>query len=345
MNISHYCNIEPKLNPVSFFGCCIREHQDVLVIGARCGSPFDPVAPGFVDIYINRKYVQSLKGNNHGERFGVSIALNSLYLCIGAYRENTNGLEGGSVYVFKRMNNHYEFVTLLLAPDKSDKDYFGYNISIDKNYLVIGAYAKKISGFEDGKVYVFDLKSNQCISQIQNENPIKNENFGRSVYIYNNKIYIGSHKHDKNGKVFVHDLSGNFLEYLQYNNTKKFGNSIYVNEQYLIVGAYETSNRGSVCIYNTRDNSWKMITSDCNNSYFGGTISVSNNILVIGSYRYGEQEQGAVFIYNLENFEMKKILNPINNANDWFGYSVFLNGANLYVGSVKNNLVYHYILN
>lgn len=344
MNIKPYCIIEPKSYPVSFFGCCIRAFEDVLVIGARCGSPYDPVAPGFVDIYINEVYVQTLFGKTLGERFGVSIALNAEYLCIGAYRENTNGIEGGSVYVYKRVNNYYKFNSLLFAPDKKEKDYFGYNISIEDNYLVVGAYAKNLIGSEDGKVYIFNLDSNECISQIINNFSIKNENFGRSVYIYNKKIFVGSPKNNENGKIFVYDLDGKLLEVLESNDTKRLGNSICINEKFVIAGAYETKGKGSVCIYDVASKTWKMIFSDCNKSYFGGSISVSNDMLSIGSYRYGNNEQGSVFIYNLTNDEMNEISNPNGNSNDWFGYSVFLNNKKLYIGSVKNNLLYVYKL-
>ena len=89
MHISPLSKIYPQQSPVSFFGCCIRNYNDVLAIGARYGSPYDPVGPGFVDVYINGQYSQTLQGAAHGERFGVSIALNEQYLCIGAYRENT----------------------------------------------------------------------------------------------------------------------------------------------------------------------------------------------------------------------------------------------------------------
>ena len=344
MHISTLSKIYPQQSPVSFFGCCIRNYNDVLAIGARCGSPYDPVGPGFVDVYINGQYSQTLQGEAHGERFGVSIALNEQYLCIGAYRENTGAESGGSVYVYKRNGNKYGLLNLLYAPDKRHKDYFAYNIAIEGKTLVIGAYAKNIIGGEDGKAYVFDLDHNKCVSEISNIHPIINENFGRAVCIYDNKIYIGSHKRNKKGSIYEYDSNGNLLNIFEHPNTKGFGNSIYVDADYVITGAYESQDNGSVCIYDKKLNKWKNITIDGNGSFFGGSISVSKNIIAIGSYRYGQKERGAVFLYNItENKIIDKIIPEIGTA--WFGYSVHLNKNKLFVGSVKENLVYTYALN
>ena len=341
MNMKSYSKVLPHTHPVSFFGCCIRTFDDVTVYGARCGSPYDPVGPGYVEIYINDQYVQTLTGNKFGERFGVSIALNEQYLCVGAYRENTIADNGGSVYVYKRQGTLYELVCLLYAPDKAEKDYFGYNIAIEQNLLVVGAYAKNMVGGEDGKAYLFDLEKQECIANFTSPYPTKNENFGRAVAIFDKTIYVGSHKRNKQGTIFVFDVESNLLEKLQVHGTKGFGNSICVNDNYVMVGAYETNDNGSVCVFDRVKQTWQTITKGSVNSFFGGSLSNCGNFLAIGSYRYGKNEQGAVFIYNLESNRIEQTILP-DPDKDWFGYSIHLNDRNLLVGSVKENIVYCY---
>ena len=341
MNTKNYSKILPLAYPVSFFGCCIRKHKDVTVYGARCGSPYDPVGPGYVDVYIDDVHVQTLQGNTFGERFGVSIALNDQYLCIGAYRENTVANNGGSVYVYKRKGALYELVCLLYAPDKAEKDYFAYNIAIEKNLLLVGAYAKNIVNGEDGKAYLFDLDIQECIANFVSPYPIQNENFGRAVAIFDKTVYIGSHKRNKQGSVFVFDLEEKLIEELQVEGTKGFGNSICVNKEYIMIGAYETNNNGSVCIFDRNSHNWQTITRGENNSFFGGSISNYDNLLAIGSYRYGDNERGAVFVYNLDTNQIEETIIPEPDK-DWFGYSIHLNNRDLLVGSVKENIVYRY---
>ncbi len=343
MNIQNFSKTFPSHHPVSFFGCCIRKHKDVTVIGARCGSPYDPVGPGYVDIYIDDKYTQTLKGNVLGERFGVSIALNEQYLCVGAYRENTGADNGGSVYVYRRYGALYELVCLLYAPDKAEKDYFGYNIAIENNLLVVGAYAKNVIGGEDGKAYVFNIDDQVCYLKLQSHDPQVNANYGRAVAIHKGLIYIGCHKHNKQGCIHVYDTWGRYVTELSVPNTKGFGNSIQVTDKYIIVGAYETNDNGSVCIYSKKTCEWKLISNHSKKTYFGGSLSVDKNKVAIGSYRYGPDEQGAVFLYDLDTEILEEIPNPTNQQ-DWYGYSVYVKDNLLYVGSVKDNCVYTYDL-
>ena len=149
---------------------------------------------------------------------------------------------------------------------------------------------------------------------------------------------------NKKGSIYEYDSNGNLLNIFEHPNTKGFGNSIYVDADYVITGAYESQDNGSVCIYDKKLNKWKNITIDGNGSFFGGSISVSKNIIAIGSYRYGQKERGAVFLYDVtENKIIDKIIPEIGTA--WFGYSVHLNKNKLFVGSVKENLVYTYTLN
>ena len=65
---------------------------------------------------------------------------------------------------------------------------------------------------------------------------------------------------------------------------------------------------------------------------------MSKNIIAIGSYRYGQKERGAVFLYDVtENKIIDKIIPEIGTA--WFGYSVHLNKNKLSVGSVKASFI------
>ena len=131
------------------------------------------------------------------------------------------------------------------------------------------------------------------------------------------------------------------LKELQVEGTKGLGNSICANKEYIKIGAYETNNNGSVCIYDRNEHSWQTITKGENNSFFGGSISNYDNLLAIGSYRYGDNERGAVFVYNLDTNQVEETIIPEPDK-DWFGYSIHLNNSDLLVGSVKENIVYRY---
>ena len=326
-------HINPSSSPSSFYGCCIRTLDNILVIGARCGSPYEPVGPGFVEIYQDGVLTQTIHGTQHGERFGVAIEINEQYLCIGAYRQGTRALNGGSVYIYTKHDNQYVFNHLVYAEDKSEKDYFGYNISLHNNMLAIGAYAKNIIGGEDGKVYLYNLTQKKFIDSYFGSNPIKNENFGRFVHLDNDKLYISAHK---SNRVYVY--ADNELSNRIYapDNAKGFGNSIYTFQDYVVIGAYSTDNVGAVYIYKN----YKLIKTlkgTTHNGYFGGSIAGYNNDIIIGCYRANKNENGSIFLYNLISGKLIEHINPEPSKKHWFGYSVHIDKDNFYIGSVQYN--------
>lgn len=324
--------INPSSEPSSFYGCCIRTHDDLLIVGARCGSPYDPVGPGFVEIFKDGKLIQTLHGKKHGERFGVSIEVNDKYLCIGAYREGTRARNGGSVYVYTRKNDWYIFDHIVVGYDKTEDDYFGYNISLDDKYLAVGAYAKDYIGGEDGKVYLYNLDQRTCNNIFVNTAPVKDENFGRFVHLDNENLYVSAHKQNK---VFVYNDSI-FSHVLSPEGAKGFGNSIYTYKDYVIIGAYSTDDVGAVYIYknNTLIDTLKGNTK---NGYFGGSISGYKGNILIGCYRANKNENGSIFLYNLKTKKLVEYTNPEDSKKHWFGYSVYIDKQNFYVGAVQYN--------
>jgi hypothetical protein len=326
-------HINPSSSPSSFYGCCIRTLDNILVIGARCGSPYDPVGPGFVEIYQDGVLAQTIHGTQHGERFGVAIEINEQYLCIGAYRQGTRALNGGSVYIYTKHNNEYVFDHLVYAEDKSEKDYFGYNISLCNDQLAIGAYAKDIVGGEDGKVYLYNLKHKTFTNAFCRNSPIKDENFGRFVHLDNDKLYVSAHKSNNVDIYTNNELSGSICA---PENAKGFGNSIYTYKDYVVIGAYSTDNVGAVFVYKN----YKLIKTlkgNTPNGYFGGSINGHNDKIIIGCYRANENENGSIFLYDLESKELIEHTNPKLSKKHWFGYSVYIDSTNFYVGAVQYN--------
>lgn len=323
-------HIRPSYSPGSFYGCCIRTHNDLLIVGARCGSPYEPVGPGFVEIFKDDKLIQTLHGTQHGERFGVAIEVNDKYLCIGAYREGTRAQDGGSVYVYTKQAGMYVFDHLIYAEDKSLKDYFGYNISLSGDILAIGAYAKDITGGEDGKVYLYNLKKKKFIDEFTNASPVKNENYGRFVHLDNNNLYISAHK---NNTVYVYN-ENKLTNTLFLPEAKGFGNSIYTYKNYTVIGAYSTDRTGAVYVY--KDNVLlDTIKGTTQNGFFGGSISGYKDQIIIGCYRANDNENGSVFLYNLFSKKLSEYQNPQSSKKHWFGYSVHINKDTFYVGAVQ----------
>jgi hypothetical protein len=96
-----------------------------------------------------------------GDSFGGSVSLFDDTAIIGAGGDDDNGAESGSVYVFIRTNDTWAQNAKLLASDGQKGDVFGFDVALDGDTALIGAYYDDDNGPDSGSAYVFIKKENQ----------------------------------------------------------------------------------------------------------------------------------------------------------------------------------------
>lgn len=123
-----------------------------------------------------------------------------------------------------------------------------------------------------------------------------------------------------------------------------FGNSISICENFIAVGDPYFNNTGSVYVYRKTNGAFDestefVIEADfpSNNQYFGYSVSVSNEFLVVGAIG-DSNDRGCVYVYeyNSSNGEWdlnSKIYSSDGKENDKFGYAVSLSGEYLAVSA------------
>ena len=89
-----------------------------------------------------------------GDRFGASIALDGDSAVIGARRDDDNGEDSGSAYVFTRTGGVWAEQAKLLASDGAADDGFG-SVALDGDTAMIGAWRDDDNGELSGSAYVF----------------------------------------------------------------------------------------------------------------------------------------------------------------------------------------------
>ena len=102
------------------------------------------------------------------------------------------------------------------AHGTSANDQFGYSVSVDGNYAIVGAYAEDDAGGTDsGKAYIFDVTTGSLLHTLHNPNAYStsaNDNFGTSVAISGNRVVVGAVREDDasgtdSGKVYLYNLN------------------------------------------------------------------------------------------------------------------------------------------
>ncbi|CAK8712594.1 hypothetical protein GMJAKD_01855 [Candidatus Electrothrix aarhusensis] len=201
--------------------------------------------------------------------FGCSVAIDGNIAVVGAYGEDGGAgnpvTDSGTVYVFERSGVNWQQVAKLRASDAQSYDWFGAQVAIDGNTIVVGAYYES-GGSGDpvdsaGAAYIFTRTGGswQQTAKLMASDAQAWDNFGRSIAIDGEKVFIGSYYEDggsgsplpEAGAVYAFTGSGSSWSQITKITASDaqaddyFGHSIAVSDDYTIIGSpYEDGGNG-----------------------------------------------------------------------------------------------------
>ena len=303
----------------------------------------------FADWSIEQKvFAEDGSGTDY---FGQSVSISGEYAVVGS---PFNNYPLGAAYLYKKINNQWFELEKIQGSDSTNVENFGSAVFINGDYMIISANQDCINS--SGNAYIY-YKNGENWIEVDTiaalGSPICDQ-YGRSVGISENGEYaiVGASSDDENG-----ESSGAVYVYQQVNSnwnlqTKimafdgeindSFGYSTFITNNYLFVGATNDCDNGedsgSVYIYENNGTTWeyhsKIIAShDTSNDRFGYSISVSDDLLIVGTYCY---DQGEAFIFKNENsiWIEESILTASDGFySDRFGCSVSISDNIIVVGA------------
>jgi len=367
------------------FGSTVVMNDDYILIGSynAQGVSLSDVGKVYVwkKSYSTFSEYQILAPNLQAAvmNFGSSVAIKDNFLMVGAPNRFFNSKEkAGSVYYYKYNGGTAKWGILNNGPYKEDEliehsspaafDRFGCSISIDGNYMIIGASGK--GGGGKGKACVYKYQSNNWVfvKDIVGSTSVNNDEFGHKVQVLGNLAYVSAPNHNTNrGIIYIFNRtnggSDNWGEIQKvvmesaYINTY-FGNDFSFGSSWGIIGSKRSDTlKGEAYFiyYNTSTERWgtqgisdyqpnqTVVASDGSaNDLFGYAVSLYGNDVIIGAYKKkgdGTNETGGAYIYKYtgENFwELHKQINANDMAqDDEYGISVFMHNRYAIVGSWK----------
>ena len=188
------------------------------------------------------------------DNFGNAADISDNYAVVAArYEDSSLGNNAGKVYVYDLETGN--LLTTIGNPKISgaSSDFFGWSVSIDGNYVGIGAYNSEVTGGStiSGIAYVYDVEGN-LIQTLDHPSPESGARFGDSVSISGNYIAVAaSYQDDANsnsGKVYVFDISTGSLV-TTIDNPNDYGTSdsdwfgfehaLAMSGNNILVGAYQ----------------------------------------------------------------------------------------------------------
>jgi hypothetical protein len=143
-----------------------------------------------------------------GDFFGETVSISGNYAIVGANGEDgaANGTaQSGAAYIFERNGSgNWIEQTILRASNLKTNNNFGYSVSIDGNYAIVGAYQEDGSStstaFNCGAAYIFERNTSTGVWSEQKilraSNFSKDDSFGNSVAISGDYAIVGAYGQD-----------------------------------------------------------------------------------------------------------------------------------------------------
>ncbi|AQT70064.1 GLUG domain protein [Anaerohalosphaera lusitana] len=185
-----------------------------------------------------------------GDEFGYSLCVDGSVAVVGAPGNDDAGSNSGSAYIFDTITGAQ--LAKITASDATEGDKFGYSVSMDDKFIIVGAHTKDSIGC----VYVFDHAGNQ-LRKLTPSDGRENQWFGISVAIEGNRAVIGSPGDSRKGwwvgSAYLFDIETG-VEVSKFTASKKatadlFGYSVGLGN-HPVVGAYSNdAYRGSVYLF------------------------------------------------------------------------------------------------
>ena len=153
------------------FGISVAVHSDTVVVGAHkydvddngtsipnAGSAYvftKPETGGWVNATETAKLIAS--DATRGDEFGIAVTIDGDTIVIGAYLDDDNGDNAGSVYVFTGDSNGWSQKTKLTGPSRGRDAWLGHSVAVAGDTVIAGADKSNISGPDSGAVYLWTV--------------------------------------------------------------------------------------------------------------------------------------------------------------------------------------------
>jgi hypothetical protein len=143
------------------FGFTVAISGDTIAVGARradLSSNMKDAGAAYI-YFVNEDSIEFItrltaSDANEGDEFGQSVAIAGDVIAVGAWKDDENYNETGSIYLFHKAGNRWIEAGKIIATDGKEGDEFGYSLAAFGNLMVTGAH---FAG-ESGAAYVLPVK-------------------------------------------------------------------------------------------------------------------------------------------------------------------------------------------
>ena len=309
-------------DPTIQFGAPVAIGDNVIVVGARCANAPDS-ASGAAHVYrydpntsswVYEAMLTASDGDG-GDAFGHSLAIDADVVVIGAVGDENQGLSSsGSAYVFRFDGVSWIEEAKLVDPYPVSLDALGASVAVRGDVILVGSPISTQDNANES-VLVFRYDGSTWMLEVElaaSDILMEQASFGCSVSLAEDVLLIGAFRADEfNGAAYVFRFDGDKWR-LEASlvpsdpDQGKFGLSVGfdIDGNTALIGAPADSTlgfmSGAAYVFRRDGQRWvettKLLPTDGNSSdLFGQSVSLSQDIAVVGARKEGEAGSAYVF--------------------------------------------------
>jgi len=332
------------------FGFSVAVGSGRIVVGAWNDADLGTDSGSAYIFDLNGTQLAKIKASDGAadDLFGVTVAIGSGRIVVGAEGDDDLGSSSGSAYIFDPNGTQ---LAKIKASDGAAFDYFGTSVAVGSGRIVVGATNDDDLGAESGSAYIFNLSGTQ-LAKIKASDGAADDNFGNSVAIGSGRIVVGAWLDDDlgsaSGSAYIFDLSGTQLAKIKASDgaaSDYFGISVAIGSGRIVVGAYgdddSGSDSGSAYIFDLNGNQLAKIKASDGAAvdFFGDSVSVGSGRIVVGAWGDDDlgSSSGSAYIFDLDGNQLAKIKASDGGIGDYFGESVTVGSGRIVVGAYRDD--------
>ena len=294
------------------------------------------------------------------DAFGRTVATDGQRIIVGSYKDDDDGLDTGSIYLYVQDGATWTFEQKLTAGDGTPTDRFGWDVDIEGEFAIAGAAADFAVAQRSGSAYIFryDGATWGLQKKLTASAGIVAELFGVGVSISGNVAVVGASGNLGNGSgsggAYVYRYDGAdwpeeaLLVASDGSPNDDFGSqAVSIDGDVIVIGAPFDSDfeqgAGSAYVFRHDGSDWveeqKLTGSDTDfQDTFGSAVAVDGDILIVGAPNAmgANVVTGAAYVFRFDGVawvEEAKIFSADGQTSDGYGASVALSGEVAVVGA------------
>jgi hypothetical protein len=329
------------------------------------------VYPVTIDPLVEQKKLTASDGATNDE-FGLTVSISGDTAIVGARRDDDNGNESGSAYIFERNQggaNNWGEVKKLTPSDGAADDEFGFSVAISGDTAIVGARLDDHNfDTQSGSAYIFERNQGGAdnwgqVKKLTASDARFGDEFGFSVALSGDAAIVGSRldRAEDFGAAYIFERhqggANNWGEVKKLTASDKgvaeeFGFSVAIGGDTAIVGARLDErfiSAGSAYLFERNHggaNNWgeirKLTASDAAaGDQFGYHVALNGDTAIVGAPFDDDNgnQSGSAYLFDrnqggANNWGEVKKLAASDAAFDYvFGVSVALSGDRAIVGA------------